>query len=59
MYIVDSQIANVRKRCFQIREILVNLNEIKRVTFSVLYVVVPMQLQRIREGRASTDIGNT
>ena len=59
MYIVDSQIANLRKRCFQIKEILVNLNEIKRVTFSVLYVVVHMQLQKIREGRASTDIGNT
>ena len=46
MYIVDSQIANLRKRCFQIKEILVNLNEIKRVTFSVLYVVLHMELQK-------------
>jgi len=59
MYIVDSQIVNLRKRCFQIKEILVNLNEIKSVTFSVLYVVLHMQLQKNREGRASTDIGNT
>lgn len=59
MYIVDSQIANLRKRCFQIQEILVNLNEIKRVTFSVLYVVLHRQLQKNREGRASTDAGNT